>query len=293
MGGVKNAMIEYESFDWEETSLTFACPECEEESDGIAELPVVERNYIFPIDTDIEIECTFCQKRFDAQISMNSDVSKITIYEYPKTEVEFDPVYSESIEQDYWESDYLFERPVSAYNIFKISHSDVVNFTKEYGDNDGYNAMNRMIFAQSFSVFEAYLCDKLLSIVLENEENRKIFIEKHEQIKKVTFSISDMISKGNLSADEIIEKTIIQTIQKTLFHNLSKTIKLFRMYKMNIFATQEDKGLLFKAVEYRHHCVHRNGCDKDGNKLDVFTKDYNFKVAAAMLATVEKIEDYM
>lgn len=293
MGRVKEALIERDSYHWEDTAVTFLCPVCKKESDGWAELPIIDRDILFPLDTGIEIECIFCHERFDAQISLDSDESKITFDKYPITEIEFDPVYSEGIEQDYWESDYLFEQPESPYNIFKIAHSDVVNFTKKYGDNNGYNAMNRMIFAQSFSVFEAYLCDKFLNIVFENEENRKIFIEKHDQMKKVTFSLSDMISKGNLSADEIIEKTIIQTIQKTLFHNLSKTIKLFRMYKMNIFATQEDKGLLFKAVEYRHHCVHRNGCDKDGNKLDVFTKDYNFKIAAAMLATVEKIEDYM
>ncbi len=293
MGGVKNAMIEYESFDWEDTSVTFACPECEEESDGIAELPVVERNYIFPIDTEIEIECTFCQKRFDAQISMNSDVSKITIDKYPKTEVEFDPVYSEGIEQDYWESDYLFVQPESAYNIFEIAHSDVVNFTEKYGNEDGFNAMNRMIFIQSFSIFEAYLCDKFLSIVFENEKNLKLFLKHSKLMKKITFSINEMISQGDSTADEIIKKRITQIIKETSFHNLALISESFSNYGRDVFAKQEDKDLLFKAVEFRHHCVHRNGFDLDGNKLNVFTKEYNSKIATAMLATVEKIEDYM
>lgn len=30
---------------------------------------------------------------------------------------------------------------------------------------------------------------------------------------------------------------------------------------------------LYKAVELRHHCVHRAGYDKDGNEVDITTKD--------------------
>jgi hypothetical protein len=36
----------------------------------------------------------------------------------------------------------------------------------------------------------------------------------------------------------------------------------------------QEKATLFKAVILRHDCVHRNGFDKDGNELKVFTKAF-------------------
>ena len=35
---------------------------------------------------------------------------------------------------------------------------------------------------------------------------------------------------------------------------------------------------LEQAIVYRHDCVHRNGYDHDGNKLELFTPDYIAKI---------------
>ena len=36
----------------------------------------------------------------------------------------------------------------------------------------------------------------------------------------------------------------------------------------------QDKPSLFKAVILRHDCVHRNGFDKEGNELKIFSKSF-------------------
>jgi hypothetical protein len=35
-----------------------------------------------------------------------------------------------------------------------------------------------------------------------------------------------------------------------------------------------DKDYLFHIVNFRHDCVHRSGCDKDGNELMVITNTF-------------------
>ena len=45
-----------------------------------------------------------------------------------------------------------------------------------------------------------------------------------------------------------------------------------------------------QAIRYRHDCVHRNGKDKDGIKLNVFTKEYVVEIAKVTYHLVEAIE---
>jgi len=51
-----------------------------------------------------------------------------------------------------------------------------------------------------------------------------------------------------------------------------------------------DKQSLFKAVMLRHDCVHRNGFDRDGNELKVFTKAFVQDTADLIKVFVENIE---
>jgi len=53
---------------------------------------------------------------------------------------------------------------------------------------------------------------------------------------------------------------------------------------------ESNKDDLFKAVSLRHDCIHRNGFDKDGNELTVFTKQFVQEQANLIRNSVEKIE---
>jgi hypothetical protein len=44
---------------------------------------------------------------------------------------------------------------------------------------------------------------------------------------------------------------------------------------------------------HRHDCVHRNGFDKDGNRLFIFTKEYIEEIATLMRALVRRINEYL
>jgi hypothetical protein len=51
-----------------------------------------------------------------------------------------------------------------------------------------------------------------------------------------------------------------------------------------------DNSKLFKAIIYRHDCVHRNGLTTDGIRLTVFTKSYVEEIAEVMRSLVDRIE---
>jgi hypothetical protein len=60
---------------------------------------------------------------------------------------------------------------------------------------------------------------------------------------------------------------------------------LFRI--LNLAA---DKDSLFAAILLRHDCVHRSGCDKDGQELKVFTKAFVQHTAGLIRDLVQSIE---
>jgi len=292
MGRVKQAMIEAESYVYEETPVNFVCPKCRKVSDGSVEIPKIDQEFPDDIDTDVDVNCIWCDEAFTAIVHLGDSDCSMKLDGYPKTKVDFEPVYFSSPHvDDYWlEEEYFYELSKEPFPVFESSHIDVMSFVDAYGNEDGINPMNRMIFAQSFSVFEAYLCDTYLNFVFLDENNQNLFLQKHKEMKKLSISASELLAHKDLTANEIIQKKITQIIKETLFHNLNKTNALFHMYGINIFPNENVKEELFKAVEYRHHCVHRNGCDKEGNKLDVYTKTYIQKIAAAMLSSAMFIE---
>ena len=59
---------------------------------------------------------------------------------------------------------------------------------------------------------------------------------------------------------------------------------------IRILPLATDKGSLMRAILRRHDCVHSNGYDKQGNKLDDFTQAYVLATALLVRQFVEAIE---
>ena len=59
----------------------------------------------------------------------------------------------------------------------------------------------------------------------------------------------------------------------------------------DLFHCTPAKDQLFKIVDLRHDCVHRNGFNKDGQKHEVFTKGYVQDSADLIKNFVEKIDE--
>lgn len=60
---------------------------------------------------------------------------------------------------------------------------------------------------------------------------------------------------------------------------------------VRILNLTSNKPELFTAVRLRHDCVHRNGFDKDGIELTVFTKAFVSETADLVRGFVKSIEN--
>ncbi len=70
-----------------------------------------------------------------------------------------------------------------------------------------------------------------------------------------------------------------------IFHKIDKVNLL---YSSVLDIDLGDVKWLYKAVELRHHCVHRAGYDKDGNEVDINVSDIE-----ALIALCNKLVHYI
>jgi uncharacterized membrane protein len=114
--------------------------------------------------------------------------------------------------------------------------------------------------------------------------NRLVFGSKDLTSKK--YSMVDVISSPNF----VLER-VSGYLRSILYHNLAKVDELYRLaLKVQVLDEQVDREKLFRAIELRHDCVHRNGMDRDGHRSTVFTRAYVQDVADPMRALVNRLE---
>ncbi len=290
--GIVKRMMEHYDHECEETPVSFVCPECGDLSDGHAGLPKIVDHHEYELSFEIQVQCIWCNEDFSAQFVKDAGGCKVTFDDHPKVEVEFDPVYFDGHMREDWDYDPSFyDRPDEPFPVFKEAYEELVSNIQSHSVKDGQSSMNRMFFSQSFSIFESYLCDVFQELVFLDNDNQKKFMGEYNEVKKLSLSLSDLMKNGEFSAKDIVRKKLIEKIKAILFHNLSRAVSLFKIYNVSIFPNDDGKELLVKAVEYRHHAVHRNGSDLEGNKLNVYTKDYITQIAEAMMEVANHIND--
>lgn len=291
MGIVKQLMMEYEQHEWEDAPVTFTCPACGKLSDGEAELPVIFDGHAYELSIGVEIQCIWCDTKFDGEFQKSATECKVIFDEYPDTKVDCDPVcIKNEFDDDWFNEPYFYDRPDSPFSLFEKAYSELKTDVETHAVKGGDSSMNRMFFTQSFSMFEAYLCDAFLNLVFLNVEHQNIFIQKYKDTKELSLSLEDLMRHRNEVTSEVIKKKLTQIIKKNIFHNMEKVSTLFKMYDVAFLPAEVDKEFLFKSVEYRHHAVHRNGHDLEGNKLEVFTKIYISEVVSMMMTIAKNLD---
>lgn len=289
MGVAKQLMIEQDEMEWEYAPVTFQCPICGNLSAGESELPQIVDDPEFELDTPVVIECDECGEDFQAEFQKSPTGSKIIFDDYPSIKVDCDPVQYEP-STDEWDEDYFYDRPSSPFSLFEHAYSELLTTINTHATNDGGSSMNRMFFTQSFSMFEAYLCDAYLNLVFLNDGHQKRFIHKHKDAKDLSLSLDELMSLGELKGSTIVKKKLTQAIKRNVFHDLQKVKSLYKTYDIELLPKSIDAKTLSEAINHRHHAVHRNGRDMEGVILNVYTKKYLLEIAAIMRTIAKNID---
>lgn len=229
----------------------------------------------------VEVVCPSCETPFSGYCFNSMGDCQITLDNYPDVEID-----AELAEYSYDEDWVIYEAPDHPKAILVDLYHHASDLLSEHGGG-GAHLLNRMIFAQQIGGLEAYLADTLINLVKNDSDAMKRLISGDSDLRAKKFSLSDISANAQL-----VEQEVLSHLRSIVYHNIPKVRALYKIAAdLDIFELLDaTKDRLFKAIEYRHDCVHRNGRDSQGNLLEVFTKPYVQETADLIRDFVQKLE---
>lgn len=274
-----------------ETNVVFSCPKCGEAAATAAEVPepdwaAAERSSDLYSEGETEVECNRCSTVFPAYVINSAGTCEIILNDFPRTRVACDMAFYSPEENADWVE---LETTGDPYAFFNESYRQATSVLAEHGENLGAYIINRMVFAQQVAALEAYLADTLIKGVDNDPDAMQRLIEKDKDLLAERVTLAEIARNPNVLKDRV--KGHLRTV---LYHNLQKVDFLYRTaFDVRVLGTREENAHLLEAIQHRHHCVHRNGIDLEGNRLTVFTPQYVQLTADRMKAVVDRIESQL
>lgn len=276
-----------------EKRVKFECPECHDSA--TSEVRVTEPNWRasekmpeLTSESETVVVCNLCSAVFSAYVRNRASDCTVILDHYPELEVLAYNAFFLPREDDEWLNTDLPENPSA---IFMNSYHHAGDILAEYGIGGSgvlsHSAfiINRMVFAQQISALEAFLGDTLIQQVKRSKIAMDRLLANDSDLKEVKISLAEIAN-----SPDIVSKIVEEYLQKILYHNLSKVAVLYKIaLGVEIWPDEIIRKCLFRAIQYRHDCVHRNGRNKDGNELQVFTTPYVKEILDAMLNLVNHI----
>lgn len=270
------------------TKVRFMCPICSKDSTDI--IPISDdywRTNDYNATQTSDVICQHCETTFAASIVNSDQECAISFDYYPNAPIEADFVQDralwESEEDDEWLD---YNTPDEPHHIFNDSSSQLISFLKIHGGNTDASFINKMVFTQLWSTFEAYLCDTLVNHIFADHDALQNLLDHDKTMQNEKIKLADVLRNPHL-----VNEKAKKYLKEILYHNLERVDFLYRnCLEVSIFDQQENKENLLRAVVFRHDCVHRNGRDKEGNELSGFTEIYVRETADMMQNLVNTIE---
>ncbi|MGE3474166.1 MAG: hypothetical protein AB7H70_00015 [Rhodospirillaceae bacterium] len=190
----------------------------------------------------------------------------------------------EEPEPDEWVD---YDVPSNPFSIFMDSYRQTSLLLDDHGKDDGRDLVNRLVFSHLVTALEAYLGDTLINAVAGDADAMQRLIDGDDELSKEKFTLAEIRKDPDL-----VERRVREYLRAILYHNLAKVDVLYNIaLSIRILNLTSNKDDLFKAVKLRHDCVHRNGFDKNGNELVVFTKTFVSETANVIRSFVETVEN--
>jgi len=123
------------------------------------------------------------------------------------------------------------------------------------------SSLQRMCYVSIITAMEAYLGDILRCEIFSRPTVKERFVASYEPFKKMKFTLAELYTR--LSA---IDGEIKDALNGLSLHKIDTAKKIFSSTLMAEFPAAS-LPFLGAAVEHRHHIVHRNGRDTDGEQL--------------------------
>lgn len=217
------------------------------------------------------LECAECEEEYYIYLEHNGfgvdmEIDDLSASEYSVSSVKFDSGLD-------WLSAIGLSSRLWKEEVFKnylVSIADIKSIIKGQATDNGYNLINRMLFTQIISSFEAYLGDTLMQQIKGRPEAIEAMVTKNNDLSSKKYTLKQIINQP-----KIVEDSVLSYLSEIIYHNISKVEVLYKIaLNITIPIDKADRPAIYKAIKYRHDCVHRNGFDGRGIRLEVFNKKY-------------------
>ena len=286
MGRVKEWIIEQEMLEQHGARIAFNCPneDCGSWIEHYNEIPCpnfqAEKQSDITQTDFIEIVCESCGLTINGSITNDSAFVTAELDDYPELDIEVDaPDQFDDPYDDYFP-------PSDPYSIAKEALGHLNSMIGTPSPANDLQFTNRLVFSGAISLFEAYLGDTLINAVRNHPDTRDTLLKNNSVFGDLKVSAADLANDP-----DIVTKHVVRDLKAILFHNLKVVTALYKdALSITLIPAKETRDALFQAVALRHDCVHRNGQDKDGKKLDVFSDQFVRDVLAAIDRVIDHIE---
>ena len=184
--------------------------------------------------------------------------------------------------EDYYRSEYEWLlNSKTPHGNFLREISNIRKLMNTETDETAYFSLLVMSHAHTVATLEAYLATIFIQNVTQSDALIKKTIEADKELSKMKLTLKQFYDE-----EESVKKIVTNHLGDLVFHNMPKVTPLFEKV-LNIEFGKID--WLYKAVETRHHCVHRAGLDKDGKSIDLSAESITILILNSS-ALVQKIE---
>lgn len=266
--------FEYDPCNYQELKIKFDCNNC----GGVVisrEIPIPYPNINAEKDSDSQrdlfdtIYCKNCNKEY--VISLHSSFGSGIGYienldekdEVIVVEVETNPfIWDDS---EFYDSQYeaIFEN-TEFYSNFLKELDDIESLSRVQIAENLQNIHYRHLYSSIIGNMETYLSDAFINTVLSKDDLVEIFFETFNDFKNTSIKLSKLPTQAK-EINNIAKKSMLDVV----YHNIAK---VSNMYKKTLNITFPEFEEIGKAVDLRHHVVHRNGKDKNGKEI-IITKE--------------------
>ena len=274
-----------------ESDIFFGCPKCGKDVRTVVAVPEpnwrgVESTSDIVTDGEATVTCPECKELFLAEVHNYGSGCDVKLVEFPDIRVQADMPFFSPPDPDLW-TDEDEAPPPDPHTTFEDSYRAAWKLLFDRGEDNGNHLLNRMIFTHFLTAMEAYLCDTLIKHIRADNDALKALLAKDKNLKEMKFTLEEIEADSN-----IVLTNVERYLRSIRYHNLPMVDFLYRTaLDTPILMDRATNAQLLKAVQYRHDCVHRNGFDRDGNRLEVFTVDYVQRVARLIQSLVNRVAE--
>lgn len=250
--------------------IAFSCPECDEPIEDFIEDAsfdwTTERMSDGIGTTETTVTCSGCQTPYTLILVADAGEKSVYIPGLPDVKVRFhDDTYEHDYDNDYEEflAEYDPPEPYAVYEHSVGELRDLDHGSEIY--SSAQNAFLKMLYLQYVVVLEAYLSDRLIRLVMDDDKKLLALVGATPALRDKAPKLIEVVKDP-----DYVAKVTKAHLQGFSFHNLEEVAKFYKaVLKVNLLGDEANEEKLKQVIQVRHHLVHRSGRDKDGKVIPV------------------------